>query len=235
MGAETVNAHDKHPHVRGFGMASARSRARLVERLRGLGIEDETVLAAIEKVQRHQFVDEAMTSRAYDDTALPIGYGQTISQPYIVAQMTSLLIAEGRPENVLEIGTGSGYQAAVLAEILPSIYTVERIQPLYERARRRFAELGYRNVRARLARDGVLGLPDYGPFDAILVTAGAERLPKALYAQIADGGRMIVPVGPSGDQRLMVIYRDGANYREQALDAVSFVPLIEQRADERIG
>ena len=235
MGAETVNAHDKHPHVRGFGMASARSRARLVERLRGLGIEDETVLAAIEKVQRHQFVDEAMTSRAYDDTALPIGYGQTISQPYIVAQMTSLLISEGRPENVLEIGTGSGYQAAVLAEILPSIYTVERIQPLYERARRRFAELGYRNVRARLARDGVLGLPDYGPFDAILVTAGAERLPKALYAQIADGGRMIVPVGPSGDQRLMVIYRDGANYREQALDAVSFVPLIEQRADERIG
>tara|TARA_B100002049_G_scaffold182276_1_gene139285 strand:+ start:1732 stop:2424 length:693 start_codon:yes stop_codon:yes gene_type:complete len=230
-----VNAHDKHPHVRGFGMASARSRARLVERLRGLGIDDETVLAAIEKVQRHQFVDEAMTSRAYDDTALPIGYGQTISQPYIVAQMTSLLIAEGRPENVLEIGTGSGYQAAVLAEILPSIYTVERIQPLYERARRRFAELGYRNVRARLARDGVLGLPDYGPFDAILVTAGAERLPKALYAQIADGGRMIVPVGPSGDQRLMVIYRDGANYREQALDAVSFVPLIEQRADERIG
>ncbi|MBO9469209.1 protein-L-isoaspartate(D-aspartate) O-methyltransferase [Endozoicomonas sp. G2_2] len=216
-------------------MASARSRARLVERLRGLGIDDETVLAAIEKVQRHQFVDEAMTSRAYDDTALPIGYGQTISQPYIVAQMTSLLIAEGRPENVLEIGTGSGYQAAVLAEILPSIYTVERIQPLYERARRRFAELGYRNVRARLARDGVLGLPDYGPFDAILVTAGAERLPKALYAQIADGGRMIVPVGPSGDQRLMVIYRDGANYREQALDAVSFVPLIEQRADERIG
>ena len=235
MGAETVNAHDKHPHVRGFGMASARSRARLVERLRGLGIDDETVLAAIEKVQRHQFVDEAMTSRAYDDTALPIGYGQTISQPYIVAQMTSLLIAEGRPENVLEIGTGSGYQAAVLAEILPSIYTVERIQPLYERARRRFAELGYRNVRARLTRDGVLGLPDYGPFDAILVTAGAERLPKALYAQIADGGRMIVPVGPSGDQRLMVIYRDGANYREQALDAVSFVPLIEQRADERIG
>ena len=235
MGAETVNAHDKHPHVRGFGMASARSRARLVERLRGLGIDDETVLAAIEKVQRHQFVDEAMTSRAYDDTALPIGYGQTISQPYIVAQMTSLLISEGRPENVLEIGTGSGYQAAVLAEILPSIYTVERIQPLYERARRRFAELGYRNVRARLTRDGVLGLPDYGPFDAILVTAGAERLPKALYAQIADGGRMIVPVGPSGDQRLMVIYRDGANYREQALDAVSFVPLIEQRADERIG
>ncbi|MES1930345.1 protein-L-isoaspartate O-methyltransferase [Salinisphaera dokdonensis CL-ES53] len=228
-----MNAQEKHPHVRGFGMASARSRARLVERLRSLGVEDETVLAAIEKVQRHQFVDEAMTSRAYDDTALPIGYGQTISQPYIVAQMTSLLIADGLPESVLEIGTGSGYQAAVLAEILPSIYTVERIKPLYERARKRFAELGYRQVRARLARDGVLGLPDYGPFDAILVTAGAEKLPTSLYEQIADGGRMIVPVGPSGDQRLMVIHREGSSFVEQTLDAVSFVPLIEQRADER--
>jgi protein-L-isoaspartate(D-aspartate) O-methyltransferase len=214
-------------------MASARSRARLIERLRGLGIDNETVLEAMEKVQRHQFVDEAMTSRAYDDTALPIGYGQTISQPYIVAQMTRLLIADGLPESVLEIGTGSGYQAAVLAEILPSIYTVERIQPLYERARRRFARLGYRNVRARLAREGVLGLPDYGPFDAILVTAGAENLPTSLYDQMADGGRMIVPVGPSGAQRLLVVRRHGSQFEQEALDAVSFVPLIEQRADER--
>jgi protein-L-isoaspartate(D-aspartate) O-methyltransferase len=216
-------------------MASARSRARLIERLRSLGIDNETVLEAMEKVQRHQFVDEAMTSRAYDDTALPIGYGQTISQPYIVAQMTRLLIADGLPESVLEIGTGSGYQAAVLAEILPSIYTVERIQPLYERARRRFARLGYRNVRARLAREGVLGLPDYGPFDAILVTAGAENLPTSLYDQMADGGRMIVPVGPSGAQRLLVVRRHGGQFEQEALDAVSFVPLIEQRADERNG
>lgn len=213
-------------------MASARSRARLVDRLRGLGIENDTVLAAMEKVPRHQFVDEAMTSRAYDDTALPIGYGQTISQPYIVAQMTQLLIADGLPDNVLEIGTGSGYQGAVLAEILPSIYTVERIEPLYERARRRFAELGYRNVRARLARDGVLGLPDYGPFEAILVTAGAENLPTSLYEQLADGGRMIVPVGPTGDQRLIVVRRDGGYFEQEVLDAVSFVPLIEQRSDE---
>jgi protein-L-isoaspartate(D-aspartate) O-methyltransferase len=223
---------DKHPHVRGFGMASARSRARLIDRLRGLGIENDTVLAAMEKVPRHQFVDEAMTSRAYDDTALPIGYGQTISQPYIVAQMTQLLIADGLPDNVLEIGTGSGYQGAVLAEILPSIYTVERIEPLYERARRRFAELGYRNVRARLARDGVLGLPDYGPFESILVTAGAENLPTSLYEQLADGGRMIVPVGPTGDQRLIVVRRDGGYFEQEVLDAVSFVPLIEQRSDE---
>ncbi|ERJ19943.1 Protein-L-isoaspartate O-methyltransferase [Salinisphaera shabanensis E1L3A] len=213
-------------------MASARSRARLIDRLRGLGIENDTVLAAMEKVPRHQFVDEAMTSRAYDDTALPIGYGQTISQPYIVAQMTQLLIADGLPDNVLEIGTGSGYQGAVLAEILPSIYTVERIEPLYERARRRFAELGYRNVRARLARDGVLGLPDYGPFEAILVTAGAEKLPTSLYEQLADGGRMIVPVGPTGDQRLIVVRRDGGYFEQEVLDAVSFVPLIEQRSDE---
>ncbi len=213
-------------------MASARSRARLIDRLRGLGIENDTVLAAMEKVPRHQFVDEAMTSRAYDDTALPIGYGQTISQPYIVAQMTQLLIADGLPDNVLEIGTGSGYQGAVLAEILPSIYTVERIEPLYERARRRFAELGYRNVRARLARDGVLGLPDYGPFEAILVTAGAENLPTSLYEQLADGGRMIVPVGPTGDQRLIVVRRDGGYFEQEVLDAVSFVPLIEQRSDE---
>lgn len=232
MGYTAVNMHDKHPHVRGFGMASARSRARLIERLRGLGGIDETVLAAMEKVQRHQFVDEAMTSRAYDDTALPIGYGQTISQPFIVAQMTDLLLAGGMPDNVLEIGTGSGYQAAVLAELVPTVYTVERIQPLYERARRRFAELGYRNIRARLAREGVLGMPDYGPFDAILVTAGAEKLPTDLYAQLADGARMIVPVGPSGSQRLMVIRREGTQFSQEALDAVSFVPLIEQRPED---
>ncbi|GAB3683480.1 protein-L-isoaspartate(D-aspartate) O-methyltransferase [Salinisphaera aquimarina] len=224
-----MKAQDKHPHVRGFGMASARSRARLIERLRSLGIEDESVLAAMGRVQRHQFVDEAMTSRAYDDTALPIGYGQTISQPYIVAQMTRLLIADGVPDNVLEIGTGSGYQGAVLAELIANVYTVERIEPLYQRVRRRFVELGYRNVRARLAREDVLGLPDYGPFDAILVTAGAETLPTSLYEQMADGARMVVPVGASGNQHLIVVHRDGDQFSQETLDAVSFVPLIEQR------
>jgi len=213
-------------------MASARSRSRLIERLRGLGISDESVLDAMGRVPRHQFVDEAMTSRAYDDTALPIGYGQTISQPYIVAQMTQLLIADGVPDNVLEIGTGSGYQGAVLAELIDTVYTVERIAPLYERVRRRFVELGYRNIRARLAREGVLGLPDYGPFAAILVTAGAERLPTGLYEQMADGARMIVPVGASGDQRLIVVRREGRQFHQDTLDAVSFVPLIEQRTEE---
>ncbi|WP_353249595.1 protein-L-isoaspartate(D-aspartate) O-methyltransferase [Salinisphaera sp. T31B1] len=210
-------------------MTSARSRARLIERLRGLGIADERVLEAMGRVQRHQFVDEAMTSRAYDDTALPIGYGQTISQPYIVAQMTQLLLVDGVPANVLEIGTGSGYQGAVLAELIANVYTVERVEALYERVRRRFAALGYRNIRARLAREGVLGLPDYGPFEAILVTAGAESLPTSLYEQMADGARLIVPVGASGDQRLMVVRREGSHFHQDTLDPVSFVPLIEQR------
>lgn len=219
---------DKHPHVRGFGMASARSRARLVTRLKQLGVRDERVLEALNRVPRHMFVDEAMTSRAYDDTALPIGYGQTISQPYIVAQMTSLVLADERPDHVLEIGTGSGYQAAVLAELIDTVYTVERIQALYEQARRRFAELGYRNIRSRQARDDVLGLPSYGPFDAILVTAGAENLPTSLYEQLAENGRMIVPVGASGGgQRLVVVRRQGHSFSREDLDAVSFVPLIE--------
>ncbi|WP_423820769.1 protein-L-isoaspartate(D-aspartate) O-methyltransferase [Salinisphaera sp. SPP-AMP-43] len=221
-------ALDKHPHVLGFGMASARSRARLISRLEQLGIQDDRVLEAMNRVPRHMFVDEAMTSRAYDDTALPIGYGQTISQPYIVAQMTSLLLADGEPANVLEIGTGSGYQAAVLAELIDAVYTVERVKPLYELARRRFAELGYRNIRVREAREDILGLPAYGPFDVILVTAGAEQLPTSLYEQMADGGRMIVPVAvPGGGQRLVVVRRQGSSFAREDLDPVSFVPLIE--------
>jgi len=213
-------------------MASARSRARLIARLRQLGAGTDEVLEAMEKVPRHMFVDEAMTSRAYDDTALPIGYGQTISQPYIVAEMTRLLLDENTPAHVLEIGTGSGYQAAVLAELVTTVYTVERVQPLYEQARRRFAELGYRNVRTRLAREDALGLPDYGPFDAILVTAGADQLPTALFEQMADGARMIVPVGDSGNQRLMVVHRNGDQFSHETLDAVSFVPLIHNRDED---
>lgn len=223
---------DKHPHVRGMGMASARSRTRLIERLRHLGAGNDDVLAAMEKVPRHMFVDEAMTSRAYDDTALPIGYGQTISQPYIVAEMTRLLLGENTPRHVLEIGTGSGYQAAILAELVENVYTVERVQPLYEQARRRFAQLNYRNVRCRPARDGVLGLPDYGPFGAILVTAGADELPTSLYEQMADGARMIVPVGQDGHQRLIVVRRSGDQFSSETLDAVSFVPLIQHGNDD---
>lgn len=216
----------RHPHALGLGMTSERSRHRLIERLRGIGAGDERVLQAMARVPRHQFVDEAMASRSYDDTALPIGYGQTISQPFVVAHMTSLLLGEGEPPaTVLEIGTGSGYQAAVLAELVRTVYTVERIPALYRRARTRLLELGYRNVRVRLA-DGTIGLPDYGPFDAILVTAGAETLPEALLEQLREGGRLVAPVGGREGQRLVVIDRhaDGLDRRE--LDPVSFVPLL---------
>ena len=217
----------RHPHVRGMGMASARSRTRLVARLRERGIADERVLAALERVPRHLFVDEAMSSRAYDDTALPIGYGQTISQPYVVAIMTGLLLRDGVPANVLEIGTGSGYQAAVLAELIDAVYTVERVQPLYEQVRRRLSDLGYKNVRARLARPDALGLAGHAPFEAILMTAGAETVPDALLQQLAVGGRLVAPIGVSGQQRLVLLQRQGSQSSRETLDAVSFVPLIE--------
>tara|TARA_B100002049_G_C16080742_1_gene377022 strand:+ start:1546 stop:2229 length:684 start_codon:yes stop_codon:yes gene_type:complete len=219
---------DKHPHVRGYGMAGSRSRTRLLQRLEALGVHDSRVLEAMARVPRHSFVDEAMTSRAYDDTALPIGYGQTISQPFVVAQMSTHVLAGATPPTrVLEIGTGCGYQAAVLAELVAEVYTVERIEALYDQARRRLADLGYRNVRPRLAMDGVLGLPNYAPFDVIIVTAGAARLPEALYEQLADGGHMIVPVGESASQRLALVRRQGDHFAVEYRDAVSFVPLIE--------
>lgn len=223
---------DKHPHVRGFGMASARSRDRLITRLAESGVADQRVLEAMRRVPRHMFVDEAMTSRAYDDTALPIGYGQTISQPYIVAQMTSLLLADGIPQHMLEVGTGSGYQAAVLAELVDTVYTVERVDALYKLARRRLSELGFRNIHVRRASDDVLGLPIYAPFDAILVAAGAEELPQSLCAQLADGGVMIIPVsGQDQSQRLIRVRRRGDDFLCDELEPVSFVPLIEGERD----
>jgi len=179
----------------------------------------------MERVPRHKFVDEAMTSRAYDDSALPIGYGQTISQPFVVAHMTTLLVDDEDPGTVLEIGTGSGYQAAVLAELVDTVYTVERIEALYRRTRQRLQHLGYGNIRMRMA-DGTLGLPDYGPFDGIMVTAGAETVPTDLVKQLKDGGRMVVPVGQHGFQRLYVLHRRGDSWEETALEPVSFVPLL---------
>lgn len=207
-------------------MASERSRLRLIDRLRAVNAGDERVLEAMAKVPRHCFVDEAMASRAYDDSALPIGYGQTISQPFVVAHMTSLLLGEGEPPaTVLEIGTGSGYQAAVLAELVRTVYTLERIPALQRRARSRLKELGFHNVRVRLA-DGTVGLPDYAPFDAILVTAGAENLPESLLEQLRDGGRLVAPVGGREGQRLIVIERQGDSLSRRELDPVSFVPLL---------
>ncbi|HET7369759.1 MAG TPA: protein-L-isoaspartate(D-aspartate) O-methyltransferase [Gammaproteobacteria bacterium] len=209
----------------GIGMTSARTRERLVARLRAKGIESVSVLNAIRETPRHLFVDEALASRAYEDTALPIGHGQTISQPFVVARMTEALLAAGMPDKVLEVGSGSGYQTAVLAKLAPAVYTVERIQPLVERGRRLLRELGVRNVRFKHS-DGSWGWPEQGPFDGILVTAAPEEVPAALLEQLAPGGRMVIPVGGRGFQELLRITRKDDHYEQELLDKVSFVPLL---------
>jgi len=209
--------------LQGIGMTSRRTRMRLVRRLREAGIESERVLEAIAEVPRHIFVDEALAHRAYEDTALPIGYGQTISQPYIVARMTELLIRH-EPEKVLEIGTGSGYQTAVLAKLCREVYSVERIRPLQDKARERLRQLGLRNVMLRHA-DGTLGWPEQGPYDAILVTAAPHDIPRALLDQLADGGVLIAPVGES-PQVLVEVVRRGDSFQRRELEPVMFVPLL---------
>lgn len=214
-----------HHHVRGHGMASERSRARLVKTLEAEGISNPDVLKAIGKIPRHAFIDEALASRAYDNTALPIGHGQTISQPYIVARMTELLVGQDVLKNVLEVGTGSGYQTAVLAELGITVYTVERLEPLYQSTRQRLRAMGYNRVRCRLS-DGSWGLPDYAPFEGIMVTAGGSDIPTPLKAQLCDGGKLVMPVGPANSQRLVVMTRHGNEFEEELLDLVSFVPLI---------
>lgn len=210
--------------LNGIGMTSQRTRARLIERLREQGIKDETVLAAMFDVPRHLFVDEAMASRAYDDVSLPINFNQTISQPYIVARMIEVLRAGGPLNRVLEIGTGCGYQAAVLAQVAREVYTVERIQPLYERARRQLRDLKIRNVSVRYA-DGSAGLPEAGPYDGIIMAAAAPAQSVALREQLAVGGRMVLPVGVQ-EQWLYLIERDARGFRETKLEAVKFVPLL---------
>lgn len=217
----------------GIGMTSQRTRARLIERLREQGIRDEVVLAAMFEVPRHLFVDEALASRAYDDVSLPINYNQTISRPYIVARMIEVLRAAGngadRPlGRVLEIGTGCGYQAAVLAQVAREVYTVERIKPLYERARKRLNDLKIRNVSVRYA-DGTAGLPEAGPFDGIIMAAAAPALSAVLRDQLAVGGRMVLPVGLQ-TQSLYLVERDAAGFRETQLEPVKFVPLLMGKA-----
>jgi protein-L-isoaspartate(D-aspartate) O-methyltransferase len=208
----------------GIGMTSQRTRDRLVRRLRENGIKDERVLAVIRELPRHIFVDEALAHRAYEDTALPIGHGQTISQPYIVALMTETLLDVPR-ERVLEIGTGSGYQAAVLSKLVKRVYTVERIQALIERAQARFRALKLRNIRVKYD-DGNLGWPEQAPFDGIIVTAGARDVPDALLAQLSEGGRMVIPVGGDDTQELKVFDRTAEGVREHAIEFVRFVPLL---------
>lgn len=212
-------------HLRGIGMTSQRTRDRLVARLRERGIRDARVLEAIAQVPRHLFVDEALASRAYEDTALPIGFSQTISQPYMVARMTELLLSAGTPEKVLEVGTGSGYQAVVLAMLVRNVYSVERIGALHERARQRVRELGLRNLRLRHS-DGTVGWPESGPFDGILVAAAAEEVPEALLRQLAVGGRMVIPVVQAGRQELVHIVRTPTQFEQLALEPVTFVPFL---------
>ena len=209
----------------GIGMTSARTRDRLVQRLREQGISSLAVLDRIRNVPRHIFVDEALGSRAYEDVALPIGYGQTISQPYIVARMTEAVLEGGTPANVLEVGTGCGYQTAVLAPLVTQVYSIERIAPLLERARERLKELGIRNVRLRHG-DGTLGWPSHAPFDAILVAAAPLTVPEALLKQLKVGGRLVVPVGPEGEQQLVRFTRREQRIEREALGAVTFVPLL---------
>ncbi|HTC51883.1 MAG TPA: protein-L-isoaspartate(D-aspartate) O-methyltransferase [Steroidobacteraceae bacterium] len=209
----------------GIGMTSARTRDRLVQRLREQGITDPVVLDRIRNVPRHIFVDEALGTRAYEDTALPIGFGQTISQPYIVARMTEALLAAGPLSKVLEVGTGCGYQTAVLAPLVTKLYSIERIEPLYLRAKLRLDELELRNVRLKHG-DGTQGWKSIAPFDGILVAAAPIAVPEALLKQLQVGGRLIVPVGAEGHQELIRFTRKENRIERQSLGSVAFVPLL---------
>jgi len=211
--------------LEGIGMTSARTRDRLVQRLREQGISNLAVLDRIRNVPRHIFVDEDLGSRAYEDTALPIGFGQTISQPYIVARMTAALLEGGPADNVLEVGTGCGYQTAVLAPLVKRVNTIERIEPLLTRARERLKELGIRNVRFRHG-DGSLGWKAHAPFDGMLVAAAPLAVPEQLLKQLNVGGRLIVPIGPEGQQQLVRFTRREQRIERESLGPVAFVPLL---------
>ena len=211
--------------VSGIGMTSARTRDRLISRLREQGIANEQVLERIRAVPRHLFVDEALASRAYEDTALPIGHGQTISQPYIVARMTESLLEGGPVRKVLEIGTGCGYQTAVLAPLVFSLYSIERIAALQARARRVLRELKITNVHMKHG-DGFEGWAAYAPFDGIVCAAAAYTVPKTLLEQLGDGGRLLIPVGPDREQQLVRVTRRGDRLEREVLGPVTFVPLL---------
>jgi protein-L-isoaspartate(D-aspartate) O-methyltransferase len=210
--------------LHGIGMTSQRTRERMLVRLREQGIRDEVTLSAMGTIPRHRFVDEAIASRAYEDVALPIGYGQTISQPYIVARMTEVLRGGGILDKVLEIGTGCGYQTAVLSKVAKEVYSLERIRPLLLKARGHLRELKLNNIKLKHA-DGTMGLPELAPFDGIMVTAASGHIPEDLLQQLAIGGRMVIPVG-TDEQTLFLIERTATEYRQTKLEAVKFVPLL---------
>lgn len=211
-------------HYQGVGMTSQRTRNRLVQRLRENGIQNEAVLEVMAQTPRHHFIDEALAHRAYEDSALPIGHGQTISQPFTVARMTEILLEAGPLNKVLEIGMGSGYQSAILSPLVKTLYSVERIEPLYAKARQRLYEIGYRNVKMKLS-DGTWGWPEYGPYDAIIAAAAAGTVPDSLKQQLADGGRLLMPVGQD-KQQLVLVTRTGDDFKQEVLDAVFFVPFL---------
>lgn len=216
-------------NLQGVGMTSQRTRDRLVQRMREQGIENELVLDVINSTPRHVFIDEALAHRAYEDTSLPIGFNQTISQPYIVARMTEALLANGPLKRVLEVGSGSGYQAAVLAQLVDRVFTVERISGLLDKAASRFRLLGLKNIQYKHA-DGVMGWPERGPFDGIIVTASPRVIPEDLIEQLAVGGRMIVPVGKSDHQELILMIKTESGVTSESLEAVRFVPMLGGKA-----
>ena len=211
--------------VSGVGMTSQRTRNRLTDRLREQGIVNEAVLQVMASTPRHLFVDEALAHRAYEDTALPIGNSQTISQPYIVARMTELLLQDVPPTSVLEVGTGSGYQTAILAQLMDQVFTVERISALLDRALGRFRQLGLHQIKSKYD-DGHLGWAEKGPFDAIIVTASPREVPAALLAQLGAGGRLIIPVGDAETQTLTLVTRGDDGFETTLVEPVRFVPLL---------
>lgn len=220
-----MNQGQEHMQRRGIGMTSQRTRERLIQRLYEEGLSNAQVLEVIRRTPRHLFVDEALAHRAYEDTALPIGHNQTISQPYMVARMTELLLAAGPLDKVMEIGTGSGYQTAVLAQLVERVFSVERIQSLQDRAKERLVELNVRNVVFRWG-DGWEGWPALAPYNGIIVTAAAREVPQALLDQLAPGGRLVIPVGEGEEQQLLLIERQEEGFSRQVLDSVRFVPLL---------
>nr|WP_266171624.1 protein-L-isoaspartate(D-aspartate) O-methyltransferase [Dyella subtropica] len=227
-----MNVHPLPPSaLKGEGMTSQRARDRLAAKLKDEGIRDERVIDVIRSLPRHHFIDQALHSRAYENTALPIGHGQTISQPWVVARMTEALLEhfdakQGMPQKVLEIGTGSGYQAVVLASLVPQVFTVERIEELLRQARRRFRQLGLTNIRSR-HDDGKLGWADEAPFDAIMLTAAGDAIPSALLDQLSPTGVLVAPVGSPSHQILIRMRGDGeGDFIQEELAAVSFVPLL---------
>ena len=211
--------------IRGIGMTSQRTRMRLIDRLRSQGISDESVLDAMGETPRHLFVDEALAHRAYEDTALPIGFNQTLSQPYIVARMTELALQNGKPKRVLELGTGSGYQSAVLARVASEVFSIERIKPLLDKARQRLRALKAKNVRCKHG-DGFEGWAEFAPFDVILGAAAPETLPENLLSQLAPGGVLLLPVGGSSQKLIQVTLTDDG-FEQTVVEDVFFVPMLE--------